>query len=427
MPELRAPKGMLDVLAPESGRWAALVATFATHAERAGFGLTLTPAVEYAEVFERVGASTDIVRKEMYDFEDKGGRRLAVRPELTASLMRAFAEHRPPTPWKVWTVGANFRYEQPQSGRYRQHHQVDAEIVGTDDPDADVEVIALLDGFHRALGLTRRRLLLNSLGDAECRPVHRAALREYFEAHAGELSEQSRQTLALNPLRVLDSKRPQDQEIIEAAPRMLDYLNQACAAHFARVTTGLDALGIAYELAPRLVRGLDYYTRTTFEFAADALDGAQNAIGGGGRYDGLVEQLGGPAGTSGVGFGAGIERLLLACDAEGTFDADTVAAPLHAFVVDTAGTEATALAAELRAAGLRVDRAFDGRSMKSQMKAADRSGAQVALIVGADEAAAGTVTVRPLRAAGGAGDHATEQVAVARDRIIDEVRKRTTS
>ncbi len=411
----RAPKGMLDVLAPESARWAALVATFATHAERAGFGLVLTPVVEHVEVFERVGASTDIVRKEMYDFEDKGGRRLAVRPELTASLMRAYAEHRPTDPWKAWTVGANFRYEQPQSGRYRQHHQVDAEIVGTDDPDADVEVIALLDGFHRALGLRQRRLLLNSLGDAESRPRYRQALADHLEAHAGELSDQSRQTLDLNPLRVLDSKRPEDQEVIDAAPRMVDFLGEAPAAHFERVTSGLDALGVAWELAPRLVRGLDYYTRTTFEFASDALDSAQNAIGGGGRYDGLVEQLGGPAGTSGVGFGAGIERLLLACDAEAVFDAPSER--VDVFVVDTTGQAATALAAELRTAGIRADRAFDGRSMKSQMKAADRSGASLALIVGADEVESATVTLRPLRGAG-------EQVSVPRAEIVDEVRKR---
>src|SRR4051812_37223316 len=195
MPDYQAPKGMRDVLAPESGRWAAVVATFAEHARRAGFGLTLTPLIEHLEVFERVGDSTDIVRKEMYDFTDKGGRRVAVRPEITAGLMRAFAEHRPPTPWKAWTVGANFRYEQPQSGRFRQHHQLDAEIVGTDDPDSDVEIIALLHGFYRALGLRRFGLDLNSLGDPAGRPAYHEALQSYLEAHAADLSEQSRQTL----------------------------------------------------------------------------------------------------------------------------------------------------------------------------------------------------------------------------------------
>src|SRR3954447_11228745 len=384
VPDYQAPKGMRDVLAPESGRWAAVVVTFAEHARRAGFGLVLTPLIEHLEVFERVGDSTDIVRKEMYDFTDKGGRRVAVRPEITAGLMRAFAEHRPPTPWKAWTVGANFRYEQPQSGRYRQHHQLDAEIVGTPDPDADVEVIALLDGFHRALGLRQRTLKLNTLGDLTERPAYLAALRAHFEARAAALSEQSRQTLSVNPLRIFDSKRPEDAAVVASAPPAADYLSEASAEHFERVRRGLDALGIAYELDPRLVRGLDYYTRTTFEFASHALGSAQNAIGGGGRYDGLVEQLRGPVGTPGVGFGAGIERILLACDAEAVLPAE--AANIDAFVVDTTGDQnALVLTAELRDAGIAADRAYDGRSMKAQMKAADRSGAPLALIVGADE------------------------------------------
>jgi histidyl-tRNA synthetase len=407
---------MRDVLAPESSRWAAIVATFAEHARRAGFGLALTPMIEHLEVFERVGDSTDIVRKEMYDFTDKGGRRVAVRPEITAGLMRAFAEHRPPTPWKAWTVGPNFRYEQPQSGRYRQHHQLDAEIVGTSDPDADVEVIALFDGFQRRLGLRQRTLKLNSLGDLAERPVYVDALRAYFTAHAPDLSEQSRQTLSMNPLRVFDSKRPEDARVLEGAPVVLDYLSADAAAHFDRVRSGLDTLGIEYVLDPRLVRGLDYYTRTTFEFASHALGSAQNALGGGGRYDGLVEQLGGPVGTPGVGFGAGVERILLACDAEGVLPAE--AATADVFVVDTAGgQDALLLSAELRDAGIAADRAYDSRSMKAQMKAADRSGAALALIVGADEVAANEVTVRPLRGERG------EQVRVPRDKVVEYVRE----
>jgi histidyl-tRNA synthetase len=395
VPEFQAPKGMRDVLVPESARWQALVATFAEHARRAGYGLVLTPLIEHVEVFQRVGDSTDIVRKEMYDFDDKGGRRVAVRPEITAGMVRAFIEHRPTTPWKAWTVGANFRYEQPQSGRYRQHHQLDAEIVGTSDPDADVEVITLLDGFHRALGLQRRTLNINTLGDSESRPGYHDALRSYFTSHAADLSAQSRETLALNPLRVLDSKRPQDAEVIAAAPATVDFLGPAATAHFDRVQAGLRALGIAYEVAPRLVRGLDYYTHTVFEFAAESLDGTQNAIGGGGRYDGLVEQLGGPP-TPAVGFGAGIERILLACDAEGVVPAGDERVDVFV-VVTTEGTDALVVAAELRAAGISADRAFGGRSMRAQMKAADKSGARLAVIVGADEAAAGEVTVRPLR------------------------------
>jgi histidyl-tRNA synthetase len=414
VPEYQAPRGMADVLPPQSARWSALVATFATHAERAGFGLAITPLIEHLEVFLRVGDSTDIVRKEMYDFEDKGGRHLAVRPEITAGLMRAFAEHRPPVPWKVWTVGPNFRYEAPQAGRYRQHFQLDAEIVGTDDPDADVEVIALLDGVHRALGLQRRALLINSLGDDASRPSYVAALTAYLDDHAADLSEQSRQTLAINPLRVLDSKRPEDSDVVAAAPQTLQYLSSAAEAHFDRMQEGLKSLGIEFEITPRLVRGLDYYNHTVFEFVAHALDAAQNAIGAGGRYNGLVEALGGPASTGGVGFGAGIERILLACDREGVFGAPTQR--VQVFVVDTTGgREALNVSAGLRAAGISADRGFDGRSMKSQMKAADRSGAEVAVIIGPDELVAGEVTVRRLRAEG-------EQARVSRAALADTLR-----
>jgi histidyl-tRNA synthetase len=414
VPEFQAPKGMRDVLAPESERWSALVATFAEHARRANFGLVLTPLIEHLEVFQRVGDSTDIVRKEMYDFEDKGGRRVAVRPEITAGLMRAFVEHRPSTPWKVWTVGPNFRYEQPQASRYRQHFQLDAEIVGTDDPDADVEVIALLDGFHRALGLRDRTLLLNSLGDAAGRPAYLEALRAYLTDHAGDLTAESRETLAVNPLRVLDSKRPPDRDVIASAPLVLDYLTPESAAHFERVQSGLTSLGIPFRVEPRLVRGLDYYTRTIFEFASHSLRGAQNAIGGGGRYDLLVAQLGGPE-TPAVGFGAGIERILEACDAEGTFG--SLAPTVDVFVVDTAGAgDALVLGHELRTAGFTAGRAYDERSMRAQMKAADRSGATVAVIIGPDEHAAGTVVVRPLRGGG-------EQAVIARAELLEHLEK----
>ena len=406
---------MADVLAPQSQRWATLIATFATHAERAGFGLVITPLIEHLEVFQRVGDSTDIVRKEMYDFEDKGGRRVAVRPEFTAGIMRAFAEHRPPTPWKAWTAGPAFRYEAPQAGRYRQHFQLDAEIVGTDDPDSDVEIIALLDGFHRALGLTRRSLTLNSLGDDATRAAYLAALTAYLTDHRADLSEQSRETLAINPLRVLDSRRPDDQPVVAAAPQVLEFLTADAEARFDRVQQGLKALGIAFEIDPRLVRGLDYYNHTLFEFPSHAIDAAQNAIGGGGRYNGLVEALGGPAGTGGVGFGAGIERILLACDAEGVWPAS--ARRVRAYVVDTVGgNEALAIADELRRAGISTDRSFDQRSMKAQMKAADRSGADVAVIVGTSEVDAGVVTLRALR-------DERPQDTVARAELVETVRK----
>jgi histidyl-tRNA synthetase len=419
--QLTAPKGMLDVLAPESARWATVVARFAEHFGRAGFALALTPLIEHAEVFQRVGASTDVVRKEMYDFIDKGDRHIAVRPEITASLMRAFAEHRPTTPWKVWTFGPNFRYESPQSGRYRQHYQLDAEIVGTDDPDSDAEIIALLDGFYRSLGLRDYTLALTSLGDADCRPHYMTLLRAHLEANRDALSEQSRQTLELNPLRVLDSKREADAEVIAAAPSLLDHLSDASARHFEHVQRALRSVGVAFELAPRLVRGLDYYTRTTFEFSSHAMAGAQNAIGGGGRYDGLVEQLGGPADTSGIGFGSGIERLLLACDAEGTLEARN--ATVDVFVVDTTGDHALSLAHELRAAGISTDRGFDGRSMKSQMKSADRSGARLAVLIGSNEAERGIVTVKSLRAATDADTPTPPQREIERHHLAGELRK----
>ena len=400
-PLFRAPAGTRDLLPPESARRRRLVAVFADLAERTGFGLLESPIFEDLGVFQRLGESNDVVTKELFEFFDKGDppRHLALRPELTASVCRAFAEHRPTPPWKIWYSGPQFRYERPQAGRYRQFDQVGVETLGTDDPHADVEVIGLGARFYEALGMKQVRLLVNSLGDSESRPAYDAALAGYLQSRRGELSAQSRVTLERNPLRVLDSKREQDQPVIAEAPLMADFLSGESADHFAAVLAGLDSLGAAYEVSPRLVRGLDYYTRTTFEFVADALDTAQNAVGGGGRYDGLVEELGGPP-TPGIGFALGVDRILLACDAEGALV--ETASPVEVFVVDTAGGEsAVVLCDRLRRAGLGVDRAFDARSMKAQMKRADRSGAAVAVIVGPDEGAAGTATVRDMRPGGG--------------------------
>ena len=269
---------------------------------------------EHIEVFQRVGEHTDVVSKEMYEFEDKGGRTLALRPEGTASVVRAYVQHRPTAPWKVWYVAPNFRYERAQKGRYRQHWQLGVEVLGVDDPALDVEVIALLDGFYRDLGLTGVTLALNSMGDAEGRPAYLAALTEYLLGHADALGPDFRERVEANPMRVLDTKVPDWQDVVGRAPQLPEYLSDAARDHFEQVQEGLQALGIAYELAPRLVRGFDYYTRTTFEFQSDALDAAQNALGGGGRYDGLAEEMGGPA-TPGIGFGSGIERLVLALEA----------------------------------------------------------------------------------------------------------------
>ena len=400
-PLFRAPVGTRDILAPESSRRRRLVDVFADMAERTGFGLLQSPVFEDIGVFQRLGESTEVVTKEMFEFFDKADppRHLALRPELTASVCRAFAEHRPTPPWKIWYSGPQFRYERPQAGRYRQFDQVGVETIGTHDPQADVEVIGLGARFYEALGMSRVRLLVNSLGDSESRPAYDRALAAYLRSRRGDLSEQSRVTLERNPLRVLDSKRSHDQPVIEEAPLMADFLTGGSADHFDAVTAGLSSLGIGYEVSPRLVRGFDYYTRTAFEFVADALDTAQNAVGGGGRYDGLVEDLGGPP-TPGIGFALGVDRILLACDAEDVFG--EVAAPVQVFLVDTAGGDSAAVLGDrLRQAGLGVDRAFDGRSMKAQMKRADRSGAAVAVIVGPDEQAEGSATVRDLRSGGG--------------------------
>ncbi len=409
----RAPSGTHDVLFPESTRWEVVLATFATQVEAAGYGLAHTPIFEDVRVFRRgIGEGSEVVGKEMYEFEDRGGRALALRPEGTAPIVRAFVQHRPPLPWKAWYATPAFRYERPQAGRYRQHHQLGVEALGPGDPDLDVEVISLADGFFRSLGLTSFSLRLNSMGDGVCRPAYLELLGEFLAGRRDQLCPEHRQRLETNPLRVLDCKRPACREATVDAPALLDHLCDPCRAHFQRVVEGLDALGVGYRFDHRLVRGFDYYTRTTFEFSSEALAAAQNGIGGGGRYDGLVEMLGGPP-TPGIGFGIGIERLLLACDAEGVLEVAPI--PLDAFVVDVVGGDAARdLTAELRRAGLRADRAFDGRSMKSQLRSADRSGARMALIVGPDESAAGTVSVRPLR---GGGDQRT----VPRSSVVDTV------
>jgi histidyl-tRNA synthetase len=408
----KAPIGTRDVLPPESGRWERLVARFATLVGDAGYGLVQSPMFEDVGVFERVGDGTDIVRKEMYDFVDRSDRHLALRPEGTASIVRAYLQHRPVSPWKVWYAAPSFRYERPQAGRYRQHHQLGAEAVGSADPDLDVELISLAWDVFASVGLRQVVLLLNSMGTPDDRLAYGRALTGFLEAHRGDLAAEDRDKVDAHPLRVLDSRRSATAEVLSDAPRVTDSLSDEAAAHFDRVRAGLGALGIPFVLEPRLVRGLDYYTHTTFEFQASALDSAQDAIGGGGRYDGLAASLGGPE-TPGVGFAAGIERLLLACDAEDVFG--ETGSDVDVFVVDiTDGTEAMALTAELRRAGISADRAFDGRSMKAQMKAANRSGARVALIIGEDEQAADTVAVRELRTDAG-------QRVVARSDLLTTV------
>lgn len=408
---------MRDILPPESARWRRLHNIFADTVEAAGYGQVMTPLIEDIGVFTRIGDATDVVTKEMYDFHDKGERHVSLRPELTASVCRAFAEHRPITPWKVWYAGPNFRYEKPQRGRFRQFDQVGVEVLGVDDADLDVEVIALAWEFYRALGLQQVKLIVNSLGEPEDRQAYVDALRTHFESVGEGLTEQSRVTLAKNPLRVLDSKREPDAEHIASAPTIADFHSDDAAVHFAKVQAGLDALGIPFTVEPKLVRGLDYYRRTIFEFQGLTLDSAQNALGGGGRYDGLVEALGGPA-TAGIGFALGVDRTLLACDDEGVF----ASAPrvLDAFVVDvTGGAAAVEISAELRAAGLAADRGFENRSMKAQMKLANRSGATHAVIIGDDELANGTAVVKPMSRDAG------DQQTIPRSDVVAHLQQET--
>ena len=413
----QAPVGTHDVLAPESAQWEGVIATFAQFAHRYGFSLVLTPLFEDVGVFNRgIGENSEVARKEMYVFEDRGGRRLALRPEGTASVVRAFVQHQPTTPWKAWYVTPAFRYERPQAGRYRQHHQLGVEALGTDDPAIDVEVIALAWRFYEALGLRRVRLLINSMGHDECRGAYVVRLRAHLALHVAELCEEHTRVWDENPLRVLDCKKDPCVEVTTAGPMLNDHLCEECRAHFDTVVAGLRGIGIDSTLTPRLVRGFDYYTRTTFEFVAEALDGAQNAIGGGGRYDRLAEELGGKP-TSGVGFGSGIERLLLTRAAEGV-DEPLVDRSVELFVIDTTGGEvATTLVDRLRQAGYATSRAFDGRSMKAQMKLADRSGARLALLVGPEERAAGAVTMRDLRS----DDFEQAQTRVSLDEVVDQV------
>ena len=417
--QLVAPTGTHDVLPDTSRAWERVVGTFSGMAHQWGFGLVLTPMFEDVAVFNRgIGEESDVARKEMYVFEDRGGRMLALRPEGTASVVRAFVQHHPTTPWKAWYVTPAFRYERPQAGRYRQHHQLGVEVLGTEDPLIDVEVIALAWRFYEALGLRQVRLIVNSMGHSECRSTFVLSLRTHLSSQESQLCEEHLKTWSGNPLRVIDCKKRECRKVIDAGPSIADALCAECDAHFSQVADGLTAIGVPWERNVKLVRGFDYYTRTTFEFVSDALDGSQNAVGGGGRYDQLAEDLGGNP-TAGVGFGTGIERLLLALQAEDPQEFETLRdASIDVFVVDTTGgQEALQICDLLRRSGLAVDRAYDARSMKSQLKAADRSGARVAILIGPQELEAGTITIRDLRAL----DEGNRQKLVPRSNLVDAV------
>ena len=411
----RAPKGTRDLVWPDSERRRSFIDLFAEIVSSAGYAEIVLPMFEHVEVFQRLGDGTDVVRKEMYDFEDKGGRNIALRPEQTASIVRAYAEHRPSLPWKVWYSGPNFRYERAQKGRFRQFDQVGIEALGADDPYLDVEVIAIAWRFYEALGLKQVNLSLNSVGTLQDRIVYIEALSEYLEKQKGFLSTEAQETLSSNPLRVLDSKRAEDIEVVSQAPSILEHLSEEANNHFSKVEEGLKKLEIPYLVQPNLVRGLDYYVKTTFEFSTDSIDAAQDAIGGGGRYDGLAAEMGAPA-TPGVGFALGLDRTLMACEAEKTFIGPEQL--LQVYVIDTTGGEnSLVITDQLRQNGFKVDRSFGDRSMKAQMKAADKSGAKIALIVGEDEVEKGVVTIRDLR-----GEEGQEEIAS--DSIIANLEKR---
>ena len=411
----RAPKGTRDLVWPDSERRRSFIDLFAEIVSSAGYAEIVLPMFEHVEVFQRLGDGTDVVRKEMYDFEDKGGRNIALRPEQTASIVRAYAEHRPSLQWKVWYAGPNFRYERAQKGRFRQFDQVGIEALGADDPYLDVEVIAIAWRFYEALGLKQVNLSLNSVGTLQDRIVYIEALSEYLEKQKGFLSTEAQETLSSNPLRVLDSKRAEDIEVVSQAPSILEHLSEEANNHFSKVEEGLKKLEIPYLVKPNLVRGLDYYVQTTFEFSTESIDAAQDAIGGGGRYDGLAAEMGAPA-TPGVGFALGLDRTLMACEAEKTFIGPEQL--LQVYVIDTTGGEnSLVITDQLRQNGFKVDRSFGDRSMKAQMKAADKSGAKIALIVGEDEVEKGVVTIRDLR-----GEEGQEEIAS--DSIIANLEKR---
>jgi len=392
-----APKGVPEYTPPDSAGFEHVRDTLLGAADRAGYGLIELPVFEDTGLYARgVGESTDVVSKEMYTFLDKGERSVTLRPEGTAGVVRAVIEHgldRVGLPVKLRYAGPFFRYERPQAGRYRQLQQVGIEAIGVDDPALDAEVIAVADEGYKALGLTGYRLELTSLGDAESRPAYRDRLQEFL---AGlPLDEPTRERARINPLRVLDDKRPEVRALLADAPLLVDHLSPAAAEHHAQVLAYLDDLGIAYVENPRMVRGLDYYTKTTFEFVHDGL-GAQSGIGGGGRYDGLMATLGGPP-LTGVGFGLGVDRTLLACRAEGL--APWSAARCEVFGVplgDAARRRLVALAGALRRAGVRVDLAYGGRGLKGAMKAADRSGARYTLVLGERDLAEGAVGVKDM-------------------------------
>ncbi|HUR90164.1 MAG TPA: histidine--tRNA ligase [Ramlibacter sp.] len=414
--KLSAVKGMNDILPvgvprkevlPRNTTWVWFDDVVRRVMQRYGYQYIVTPVVEPTQLFVRgLGEVTDIVEKEMYSFTDSmNGDKLTLRPEATAGIVRAIVEHNAlyNGPLRIWTTGPMFRHERPQKGRYRQFHQLDVEALGFPGPDVDVELILMGRAMWRELGLVpgeHYRLEINTLGEPAERRAHREALVAHFEKHGDKLDGDARNRLHTNPLRILDTKNPAMQELVEAAPKLIDFLGAESRAHFDAVCKMLEAAGQAYRINPRLVRGMDYYNRTVFEWVTDHL-GSQGTICGGGRYDGLIEQMGGKPAPA-IGFGLGTERLLLLLEELGLHGPSQAADAYCVVASESAMTDAMALAETLRAQGVNVLLHSGGGSMKSQLKKADTSGARFALILGDDELAQRAVTVKPLRDGGGA-------------------------
>ena len=393
----QSPKGVSEYFPPRSRAFEWVRDTLIEPIKRSGYQLLELPVFEETELFTRgVGASTDVVTKEMYTFEDRGGRSITLRPEGTVGALRSIIEHgldRGALPAKIFYSGAFFRAERPQAGRYRQFYSVGIEAVGSDDPALDAEVIAIADAGFRGLGLKQFKLEITSLGDAQTRALHQVDLLRYIESL--ELDEATLARAEINPLRLFDDKRKEIRDLMEKAPLLLDYLSDESHEHFEAVQSYLRDLKIEFTINPRMVRGLDYYTGTTFEFVHDLL-GAQSGIGGGGRYDGLMEQIGGQL-LSGIGFGLGVDRALLAAEAEGVVNSAAFLTDLYLIPLGAkAKTVALSLSHELRGLDLTVEMAFGDRSLKSAMKSADKSGARYVVIIGDTELASGSVELKQM-------------------------------
>ena len=397
MSKFQAPKGVSEYIAPASGYFQKIRNVLTGEAELSGYQLMELAVFEDTELFERgVGASTDVVRKEMYTFEDRGGRSITLRPEGTAGVIRSVIQNnldRGQLPVKVWYSGQFFRAERPQKGRYRQFYQVGIEAIGINDPEIDVEVIAVADRAFKKLGLKNYHLQITSLGDSESRSAHKAELQKFLLKL--DLDEETRERAALNPLRIFDDKRPEISKAMESAPRLLDFLNEASKKNFKKVQALLTELGISFVVNPKMVRGLDYYTGTTFEFVHPDL-GAQSGIGGGGRYDGLMSELGG-AELSGIGFGIGVDRVLLALEAEGLANFEKSINEIQIFLIplgEAAKSFVTKLSNDLRNSGISADMAYGDRALKGAMKAADKSGAKYSLVIGDSEITSGSAMLK---------------------------------